>query len=122
MCGGPTPLTCGGSCCAGTGCCEGGTCQTGHSNGLGQSFLDCTATYPTPDQTTKVAALAAADAWSAGTTYDGIVCDPYCIARQTSSSCAVWCYGASPRAGRVNVTASLVCIAACPDVGFATWP
>lgn len=118
---GPT-LGCNGACCSGGNqcCAAGGACQTQHSNGLGQHYFDCNPPYA-PARTTLAAARAAADAWSAGTTYEGIVCDPYCVARQTASQCAVWCYGISPLAGRVGLTNSIVCQGACPYAGYQTW-
>jgi hypothetical protein len=56
-------------------------------------------------------------------TYDGIVCDPFCIARQTAGSCAVWCYAGSPIAGRAKAVGSTVCSSACPydATGFSLW-
>ncbi len=118
---GPT-TGCGGTCCAGgTGCCAAGACQTKHANGLGQSYFDCNPLYA-PAQTTQAAALAAADAWNPGTTYVGTVCDPYCVARQTASQCAVWCFGISNVAGRVGLNGiSNVCSAACPGLSSPTW-
>jgi hypothetical protein len=115
------PQPCGATCCAGSGCCAGNACQTEHSNGLGQHYYDCSPLYVPGGATTRGAAFAAADAWAAGTTYDGTVCDPYCIARRTASQCAVWCYGDSPLAGRVKLTGSLVCRDACPYADYATW-
>jgi hypothetical protein len=126
VCTGGTPLTCGTNCCAGTGCCSGGTtCQVGHSNGLGQTFYDCTASY-TPSTTTPQAATAAAQAWGASTIMDGrVFCASSCVAGQKAGACAIWCFGSSPLAGRVLQTTSPSCSAsACPFelTGFALWP
>jgi hypothetical protein len=111
---------CNGACCAGgTQCCSNGACQTQHSNGLGQSYFDCNPIY-TPAQTTQTAAMAAADAWSAGTTIVGTICDPYCLSRQTGSQCATWCYGGSNFAGLVRLnTANNACL--CPTVQSRPW-
>lgn len=113
---------CGGACCdGGASCCTGGACQTEHANGLGQFWFDCNPLYA-PGQTTEAAARAAADAWSAGTTHVGVFCDPYCVARQTGSRCAVWCFGISNVAGRVGLNGSSnVCSAACPGLSSPTW-
>jgi len=115
---------CGGTCCAGGDACCGAACATQHTNGLGGSngglFYDCNATHAA-SATTKTAALAAADAWEGGTTYDGIVCDPFCIARQTASACAVWCYGGSSMAGRAKAVGSLACVGACPYADYVPW-
>src|SRR5216683_364224 len=104
---------CSGACCAGgTQCCT-NACPTQHSNGLGQNYYDCNPLY-SPRQTTVAAATAAADAWNTGTTFT--TCDSYCLARQTGSKCAVWCYGISGFAGLVALnTTNNVCI--CPVVG-----
>jgi hypothetical protein len=110
-------IVCGGavrSCCAGTACCAGGSCQTAHSNGLGQTFYDCaplgTLTFD--------AATAAADAWSAGTTY-GLFFSGNCLGRQTAGACAVWCYDGL-FAGRVHENLlSIECLS--PSVVDPTW-
>jgi hypothetical protein len=109
---------CTGTCCAGgTQCCGNGACQTQHSNGLGQSYYDCNPLY-SPGQTTLAAATAAADAWNAGTSFAN--CDAYCLARQTNTQCAVWCYGISSFAGRVALnTTNNVCL--CPSATSPTW-
>ena len=115
---------CGGACCAGGDACCGAACATQHTNGLGGSngglFYDCNATHAA-SATTKTAALAAADAWEGGITYDGTVCDPFCIARQTASACAVWCYVGSSMAGRAKAVGSLACVGACPYADYVPW-
>lgn len=129
VCAGVASRECGASCCTGTACCAGDTCQTEHSNGLGGKFLDCSAPYSATSRWTEAAATAAALSWSAsGTAYPGL-CDAQCIARQTTSQCAVWCWGSSPNAGRVALrSADINCTAACsafigPTAGttVATW-
>jgi len=112
---------CSGTCCpGGTQCCGNGACQTQHSNGLGQSYFDCNPLY-SPAQTTLAAATAAAKAWNDGPVTSSSTCgDPYCVARQTSTQCAVWCYGISNFAGRVGLnTTNAICI--CPTGMSPNW-
>jgi hypothetical protein len=119
-CCAPGQLACGPSgarlCCAGTACC-GDACQTIHSNGLGGTFLDCN-----PLGTwTRDAALAAADAWGSGTTFDGNFCGPGSLSRQAATACATWFYAGSALPGVVVLnTLSAQCL--CPPQGAAgTW-
>jgi hypothetical protein len=114
---------CGEACCAGGDACCGSACQPAHQNGLGSTYFSgCDAPY-SPSQTTEQAARRAADAWAPGTTYVGTTgCDVSCLGRQTATSCAVWCYGASGTAGRVGVnTINNSCAAACPGFGSPVW-
>ncbi len=92
-----------------------------HVNGLGGTYFNCDAPYATPSQTTHDASAAAADSWSAGTTYDGTTgCDPYCYGRQTATQAAVWCYGLSPVAGHVALD-SIGLGFICPTSASPTW-
>jgi hypothetical protein len=113
---------CGGTCCAGGDACCSGACPPAHSNGLGQSyFAGCDAPYA-PSQTTEAAARLAADAWASGATFPGTtICGPYCVARQTASECAIWCYGISPVAGRVLRNTIDNACAICPTSGSPEW-
>lgn len=123
-CAGVAPVACGTSCCAGTACCAGGTaCQTPHSNGIGGTFYDCVTAYALPSSTTPDAALAAANSWHSGQTYEGL-CGGNCLARQTTASCGVWCYGLSPFAGHVTSDATLNCDGLCLEFQSTTptWP
>jgi hypothetical protein len=104
-CPGSPSAICGtgaGTCCEGTGCC-GGSCQTEHANGLGQSYYDCLAV----GTRTLASALAAADAWSAGTDVDlsGTLCPSNCYGRRNAAGTqyAIWCYTGSAFAGHVRV-------------------
>ena len=110
---------CGGTCCAGGSACCGDLCPTEHENGLGQVFFDCNplGTY------THDSALSAADAWTTtGTTYDGTtLCGASCIGRQTTTTCAVWCWAGGWQ-GQVALGSTLVC--QCPGATgavTATW-
>ena len=113
-CRGSSPVSCGSLCCAGTACCGGGTsCQTAHSNGLDATpFYDCTAPYSSTNPWTAAAAASAAEGWQAGTTFP-LLCDGSCTGRQTSTSCAVWCYAGSLYAGKVTSLQSTSCTAVC---------
>lgn len=121
---------CGTTCCAGTQCCGDGTaCQPAHQNGLGGTYLlGCSPVFATGPATTHEAALAAALSWSsAGTTRDpatggAVLCDPYCVARETGTECAIWCYGASNSPGRVKKITGTCSSAACPwEANSPTW-
>lgn len=121
-CTGTTPLECDARCCAGTVCCgTGGTaCQPALSNGLGNTFYSGCAASPT---LSRSLALAAADAWTAGTaTYD-LFCNGNCLARQTNSACAMWCYDGT-FAGHVT-SGGINCNVLCTNLvggGTPTWP
>ncbi len=105
--------------CAGTGCCA-GACQTTHSNGLGQSYFDCSplGTY------SLTAAQAARAAWTGagvdaqGACGSGGPSSPQCVSRQTATQCAVWCYTKSV-AGHVNLSNTTSCT--CPTTASPTW-
>lgn len=119
-CPAAAPVTCGTTakrCCAGTGCC-GTSCMTGHSNGLGQSFYDC---LPLSTFTLQ-SAMAAADAWSAGTSVDmGGICGAGCYGRQTTTSCATWCYSGGYTGQVVRNDGGNACTCP-PGPGFlSTW-
>ena len=105
------------SCCETSTCC-GEACQTKHSNGLGNSFFDCSP----PGTYSYSSALAAADAWGPGTSFDQyqLACTG-CYGRQSATACAVWCYSGSPVSGRVhlNDVGSNACL--CPSTLDGTW-
>jgi hypothetical protein len=111
--------------CSTPSCC-GATCQTTHSNGLGQLYYDCAplGVPGLPATYTPVMATEARNAWpfagidSTGTCGMGMN-GSTCLARQTATSCAVWCYTKS-LAGRVHLnTASTTC--PCPTTLDPTW-
>jgi stigma-specific protein Stig1 len=101
--------------CAGTGCCS-GACQTAHSNGLGQTFYDCTAagTY------NLTQANEARAAWTvAGTDTIAPGCGTGAVARQAFDRCAVWVYSGGG-AGHVYLnTIDNTCL--CPTASDPTW-
>jgi hypothetical protein len=104
-------VTCGPACCpAGAACaCSGGTaCQTRHDNGLGQFFYDCN-----PLNTwTPATAQEAATAWNPGGSATVPAC-LNCLAWQTATQCATWCYAGSSFPGQATVNTSMnACL--CP--------
>ncbi len=128
QCQAPTPLACGANCCAGTQCCSGNTtCQALHSNGLGQTFYDCSPLGTPGDPVTYNQAMAsgAAAAWSAGTDQLVTCTNSSCLCRTTSTAIqdsAVWCYTGT-LAGYVghSSVATPNCLALCPYGKIATW-
>jgi hypothetical protein len=100
--------------------CCGTTCQPALSNGLGGTFYSGCSASPT---LTRDLALAAANSWQAGiATYD-LFCSGHCLARQTSTACAMWCYDGS-FLGRVT-SGGLACDALCNNFiagGTPAWP
>ena len=116
-----TRPACADVCCTGGDACCGTACQPAHDNGLGGTyFLGCS--LFAPNETTQEAAVRAADAWNAGTTVvDTTACGTYCLGRQTATSCAIWCYGISGVAGRVELnTINNACVT-CPTFGSPSW-
>lgn len=123
------PLSCGRSCCPGTECCDTtyDRCQDRHSNGsgvpgLGQEFYDCT---PIGNYD-RALSLKAAQAWQgvativAGTELG--CASQSCVGWQTTTACAVWCYGVEgdPLRGRASLNAqSAKCL--CPLAGPPNW-
>jgi hypothetical protein len=111
--------------CGSTGCC-GASCETTHSNGLGYSYADCGAlgTPGVANTYSATMASAARGAWPFGGADSMGTCGmgangSDCLARQTASSCAVWCYTKS-LAGFVHLdTASTAC--QCPTIADPTW-
>ncbi len=105
-----TPNACGTQCCASPLCCNGGTsCATARSNGLGQTFYSC----DPPGTWSATSAEQAAQAWpvTAVATFDQS-CSGSCLAVQTASQCAVWCFDGNFQ-GQVSFDKdSIVCT--CP--------
>jgi len=98
--------------CEGTACCGSG-CQTKHSNGLGQSFFDCTAlgTY------NQMQANEAAQAWPQVGTVTTVLCDSgSALTKQTATQCATWAYSGTA-SGHVVVGSTCV----CPSITDASW-
>jgi hypothetical protein len=98
-----------GACCEGTGCC-GSACQTEHSNGLGQSYYDCS---PLGAPWTQADAILAADAWASGTDVNMSLtaCPAACYGRVSTATgrCAIWCYDGSGAPGRVLEDSLCIC-------------
>jgi hypothetical protein len=120
-------VDCAGACCLGNVCCGGGTiCQTVHSDGLGQTYLDCNP----PGQPGKAAtysqtmALEAAAAFSSMTPITTQTCiDPngqnaqvVIVQSNDQTTFATWQYTQS-LAGFVNNQSAPT----CPDGSSPKW-
>jgi hypothetical protein len=120
---------CGVTCQAGASCIDGKCMCPPHSNGLGQTYVDCGPL----GQHTRDQALLAAEAWapSGDTTEPAPNCGQSCVCRtnapfMTASQVAVWCFDGdlAGRKGLVRVTDTMGCQAAlCPvgGPGTLTW-
>ena len=95
--------------CMSAGCCPGGACQQTHTNGLGQSYYDCTA----PGTYNAQQALEACTAFTGDATQcDAITCSSgdlaVCSDGSSSSACDCWIYSGS-QATRVKTGGKASC-------------
>jgi hypothetical protein len=124
--------------CAGSACCNTGACQANHSDGIGQTYSDCTAFGVPGNGATYTRNMAVecldADPITGGPSGDQTCPDPAggtdnCLYNSCNTTmscptgvtaeCGVWCYSGS-LAGHVKLTtASATC--GCPTTSDATW-
>lgn len=93
-----------------------------HSNGLGQSYFDCSALGTPGDQATYTATMAqeAAGAWPPGGTTSSITCGAgQAVVSMAASSAAVWVYSGT-LAGRVHLNSGSSA-AQCPIASDPSW-
>jgi hypothetical protein len=105
--------------CATPGCCPGEICQKMHSNGVGQSYYDCTAVGTYSQGQAQAACLSftgnAAQCAVASCTGPGqnvVVCS------SGAATCQCWNYTGTI-AGHVHPSATATC--ACPALGDPSW-
>ncbi len=124
--------------CAGTACCATGMCQANHSDGIGQTYSDCTP-FGTPGNAATYTENMAIECLDADPIHGGpngsMTCnDPAggkddCLYNSCNNStecptgvtaeCGVWCYTGS-LAGYVKLTTgSATCV--CPTTASSTW-
>jgi hypothetical protein len=93
-----------------------------HSNGLGQTYVNCSrmATPGNPATYNASLAMSAANAWGPAVAMLQITCGAApAVMKQAQTSCAVWAYGGST-AGHVSLnSASKNCL--CPSLGDSVW-
>jgi hypothetical protein len=94
--------------CVGTGCCGAG-CQTEHSNGVGQSFYDCTA-LGTIDYSHAIMACAAYTKDAAACTPQPCVYNAGSLVCSPGPSCYCWKY----EAGNSSVNGKVRTTCTCP--------
>jgi len=112
---------CGASCPI-SACCPGGGCPTAHSNGLGQTYYDCSP-QGTYDQAHALEACAAATGDPTQCTVQPMTCAQFLyiptqfVCSAGAAQCACWNFTAAPYTVKQNTTS--LCL--CPTTTGPTW-
>jgi hypothetical protein len=101
-------------------CCSGGTCQTGHTNGVGQTFYDCqpTGTY-TQSQATAACVAFTGSSTQCQSAPLGLCGSSRAICSNGAATCWCWTYSGTG-VGTVQKQTGF-CPSGCPSASGTMW-